>query len=585
MAQKGIKNKIDWENPEDRRVFLHSASHILAMAVKELWPEVELAIGPAIEDGFYYDFDKKEPFTPDDLRKIEKKMWGIVQKDTPFEKKEVSKKEALKLFKNHPYKTELINELKERISVYSNGNFYDLCSGPHIKSTGMVKAYRLMKVSGSYWRGDSKNKALQRIYGIAFPEKQMLKDYLNLLQEAERRDHRRIGKQMDLFSFHEEGPGFPFFHNNGIIIWNELMGFWREEHKKAGYLEVKTPMILSRNLWEQSGHWDHYKENMYFTKIDNQDYAVKPMNCPGGMLIYMEKVHSYRELPLRMAEVGLVHRHELSGVLAGLFRVRAFTQDDAHIYMTENQIKDEVIGVINLVDKFYKVFGLGYHVELSTMPKNHIGTTKMWRNAEKSLENALKSIKMDHKINPGDGAFYGPKIDFHVRDALGRRWQCATIQLDFAMPEKFDLSYEGQDGRKHRPVMIHRVVYGAIERFLGILIEHYAGKFPLWLAPVQARVLTVADRFSKYAKEIADELKEAGIRAELDNRTESVGYKVRQAQLEKVPLIVNIGEKEEKNKTIAVRTLDGKVQFGIKLDNFIEKITQNIREKKRNIEF
>lgn len=581
----GVKQKIDWSKKEDKQVFWHSASHVLAMAVKELWPNTKLAIGPAIDEGFYYDFERKEPFTPEDLKKIEQKMYELVKKDTAFERKEVSKKQALELFKGNPYKTELINELKEAPSIYKNRDFFDLCRGPHIKSTGMIKAFKLTKIAGAYWKGDSKNKMLQRIYGIAFPEREQLKAYLKLIEEAEKRDHRKLGKQMDLFSFHDEGPGFPFFHNKGMIIWNELMEFWRQEHKKAGYQEIKTPIILSRNLWEQSGHWDHYKKNMYFTKIEDKDYAVKPMNCPGGILVYKEKIHSYKELPIRSAEVGLVHRHELSGVLSGLFRVRAFTQDDAHIFMMESQIKDEIIGVINLIDKFYKVFGLSYHCELSTMPKKHIGDIKTWQVAEKALESALKSIGKDYKINPGDGAFYGPKIDFHIKDALGRTWQCATIQLDFAMPEKFDLTYEGKDGKKHRPVMIHRVVYGAIERFFGILTEHFAGKFPLWLAPTQVKVLTVADRFSGYAHTVAKELEHYNIRVEIDDRQESVGYKVRQAQNEKVPIIVNVGEKEEKNKTVAIRTLDGKVSFGVSIDKLTEKINSNIRKRELTFSF
>lgn len=582
--KKDLIEKVDWNSPEDREIFWHSAAHVLAIAATNIFPDVKLTIGPSIENGFYYDFYKEKPFVPEDLKKLEHEMKKIVAKNLPFVRREVSKEEALNLFKDNKFKLEMVEEFGKDLSVYSTGDFVDLCRGPHVKSTGMIKAFKLTKVSGSYWRADAKNEQLQRVYGVAYPEKQQLDDYLRLIEEAEKRDHKKLGKQLDLFSFHEEGPGFPFILPKGMVLWDLLMDFWKEEHRKAGYMQVKTPIILSRKLWEQSGHWDHYKENMYFTKIDNQDYAVKPMNCPGSLLIYKEKIHSYKEFPLRTAEVGLVHRHELSGVLNGMFRVRSFHQDDAHIFMTEEQIKDEIIGVARLVDRFYKVFGLTYHIELSTMPDKHIGDEKVWKKAEKALADAMKEMNSEFKINPGEGAFYGPKLDFHIRDALGRTWQCATIQLDFAMPEKFDLTYEGGDGKKHRPVMIHRVVYGAIERFIGIITEHYAGKFPLWLAPVQVKVITVADRFSKYAKTIKEEIEQHGLRVELDIRQESVGYKVREAQMQKIPIIINVGEKEEENRTVAVRTLDGKVSFGVKVDVLVEKILHNLKNRELKFE-
>jgi threonyl-tRNA synthetase len=585
LLEDGTLKFLTFDDEEGREVFHHSTSHILAQAVTELYPKSIPTIGPAVENGFYYDFDSERSFSPEDLKKIEKRMHEIIGKDILVERKELPRQEALQLFKDNPYKKELIEELRDdMITVYFQAGYAEFCRGPHVPSTGYIKAVSLTKVAGAYWRADSRNKMLQRIYGISFPEKEMLEKYVKLAEEAEKRDHRKIGKQLDLFSIHDEGPGFPFFHPKGMVIINELKQFWRQEHIKAGYQEVQTPMILSRELWEQSGHWDHYRNSMYFTKIDDFDYAIKPMNCPGGILVYKENIHSYKELPIRMAEMGLVHRHELSGVLSGLFRVRVFTQDDAHIFMTEEQIKDEIIGVINLVDRFYKVFGFDYHVELSTMPLNAMGTKEMWDSAEKGLEDALKSKKMPYKINPGDGAFYGPKIDFHIKDCIGRTWQCATIQLDFAMPDKFDLTYEGKDGRKHRPVMIHRVVYGSIERFLGILIENYAGKFPLWLAPVQVRILTVADRFNAYAEDIKKKMEEK-LRVELDLRSESIPKKVRDAQAQKIPLVVTVGEKEEASKTLAVRTYDNKVFFGISLDDFLEKTLSSIEQKENTIKF
>lgn len=586
IEENGELKLLTFDDPEGKEIFRHSSSHILAHAITMIYPEAKPTIGPAVEEGFYYDFDIGKTFSPEDLQKIEKQMKEIVKKNLAITRKEVPRKEALRLFKDNQYKTELISELDdEMITVYQEGDYSEFCRGPHVPSTGYIKAFKLTKVAGAYWRGDSGNKMLQRVYGISFPEQDMLDKHLKLLEEAERRDHRKLGKQLDLFSIHDEGPGFPFFHPNGMIVINKLKDFWREEHAKAGYKEIQTPIILSRKLWEQSGHWDHYKDNMYFTKIDGMDFAVKPMNCPGSILIYKDTLHSYRELPLRYAEMGIVHRHELSGVLSGLFRVRVFTQDDAHIFMTEDQIKDEIIGVINLVDKFYKTFGLEYHVELSTMPENAMGSKEMWHNAEKALEDALKQKKLTYKVNPGEGAFYGPKIDFHIKDCLGRTWQCATIQLDSAMPEKFDLTYEGKDGKKHRPVMIHRVVYGAIERFFGILIEQYAGRFPLWLAPVQIRIMTVSEKFADYAGELRKKLEEEGLRVEADLRAESVPKKVRDAQNMKIPLMITIGEKEEKNKTVAVRTLDGKVYFDMKIDDFLRNVSGNIESRQQTVSF
>nr|MBA4405285.1 threonine--tRNA ligase [Nanoarchaeum sp.] len=563
---------------KDLEALRHSASHILAQAVLELFPKTKLAIGPAIENGFYYDFDR-EPFTPEELNKIEERMHEIVKRNLKIERQEVTKAKAKELLKNQPYKLELLDDLKGKITFYKQGEFTDLCAGPHVESTGEVKNIKLMKTSGAYWRGDSKNKMLQRIYGTAFYEKQELKDYIHMLEEAEKRNHVKLGKELDLFSIHEEGPGFPFFHHKGLIIWNILIDLWRKEHDKAGYIEHKTPMILNRKLWETSGHWNYYIDNMYTLKIDKQDYAIKPMNCPGGILLFKEKLHSYRELPIRAGEIGLVHRHELSGVLNGLFRVRAFHQDDAHIFMTEEQMVDEVLGVVKLADKFYKLFGLDYHLELSTRPKESIGTDKQWELSTNALKNALKILGKPYKINEGDGAFYGPKIDIHLKDSLGRTWQCGTIQVDAGLPEKFDLTYDGKDGKKHRPVMIHRVIYGSLERFLGILIEHYAGKFPLWLSPVQVKIVTVNDNCNKFAEKLKDKLKENEIRVELDLRSESIGKKVRDAQVEKVNYVVTIGEKEiEKNK-LAIRTREGKVTFDVAIDTFIKELKEEITKK------
>lgn len=572
---------ITFKDKEGQDIFRHSSSHILAMAVLRLFPKAKPTIGPAIENGFYYDFDTK-PFHPDDLEKIEAEMKKIIKEDIPFERVELKRSEAKKEFKDNEYKLEILKDAEGDPSSYKLGKFNDLCRGPHVPSTGYVKAVKLTKIAGAYWKGDSENKMLQRIYGLSFPDKKELKQYLNLLDEAEKRDHRKLGKELDLFSFHEEGPGFPFWHPKGTFLFNKLLDYWREEHYKEGYKEVKTPMILDRKLWERSGHWDNYKENMYFTKIDNRDFAVKPMNCPGGILIFKEQIPSYRELPMKIGEIGHVHRHELSGTLAGLFRVRAFTQDDAHIYMTPEQIKEQVIGVINLTDKIYKTFGYEYIVELSTRPEKSIGSDEIWEKATGALKEALDSKKIKYKINEGDGAFYGPKIDFHLKDTLGRTWQCGTIQLDMAMPEKFNIQYIAEDGNRHKVVMLHRTVLGSIERFLGILIEHYAGKFPLWLSPEQARILTVADRFLPYAKKVSEELKKAGIRVEIDSRAESVSYKVREAQKQKIPIIINLGEKEEQNETVAIRTLDNKLHFGIKISDLVKKVNKNIDDKEQS---
>ncbi len=571
---------VEFSSHLGKQIFWHSASHILANAVVNLFPKAKITIGPSWEGGFYYDVDHK-PFTPADLKKIEKEMQKIVDADSRFERKKATKRQAKNLFKDNQYKKELIDDIDGEIIIYRQGKFFDLCIGPHVPSTGCIKAFKLTKIAGAYWRGDTKNKQLQRIYGIAFPTKKEMDDYLKLQADAEKRDHRKIGKALDLFSFSEDGPGFPFFHPKGMEIKNVLINFWRAAHKEAGYQEIQTPIILGNELWKKSGHWDNYKENMYFLKIDERDYAIKPMNCPGAMLVYKQKIHSYRELPLRIGELGLVHRHELSGVLAGLFRVRAFTQDDAHIFMTPEQIRDEVANVIELVDYFYsKIFRFPYHVELSTRPAKSIGTDKQWKQAEQGLKAALEMKKVKYKINPGDGAFYGPKIDFYIKDCLGRTWQCATIQLDMALPERFDLTYEGKDGKKHRPVMVHRVIYGSIERFMAILLEHYAGRLPLWLSPEQVRILTVADRFRGYGEKIRKNYEEKGIKAKLDDRAESIGYKVREAQLNKANYILVVGEKEKKSNTVAVRTPEGKVVGAVKTDEFLKKLLEEIKNKK-----
>ena len=536
----------------------HTASHVMAQAVQHLFGDaVQFGIGPWIANGFYYDIDTDHTFVPEDLPKIEAEMEKIIKQDLPVVRSEMSREEAIRFFadKGQLYKVELIRDLPEDavISLYSQGDFTDLCAGPHLPSTGRIKALKLQSLAGAYWRGSEKNKMLQRIYGTAFEKKADLDAYLHMLEEAARRDHRKLGKELDLFSMQDEGPGFPFFHAKGMVIRNELENFWRKLHVRFGYEEIKTPIILNEDLWHRSGHWDHYKENMYFTKIDAADYAVKPMNCPGGMLVYKTRHHSYREFPIRAAELGLVHRHELSGALHGLMRVRSFTQDDAHIFMLPSQIKQEIMGVMDLFNIVYSTFGLSYHAELSTKPENAMGSDEVWEVATAALKQALDERGMPYKINPGDGAFYGPKIDFHLKDSIGRTWQCGTIQLDMLMPERFDLTYIGEDGQRHRPVMIHRVAFGSMERFIGILIEHYAGAFPAWIAPVQVKILPITDRNSAYALKLAAALKECDIRVEVDERSEKIGYKIREAQMEKVPYMLVLGDKEAESGTVAVR--------------------------------
>lgn len=575
MAKKEKKPGID--------TLRHSAAHVLAHAVVNLWPDAKPTIGPVVEGGFYYDFDKKAAFVPEDLKKIEQEMRRIIKKNEKFERIELTEKKAKEMFKDNKYKLELIDEfVKEggKLTAYREGDFVDLCRGPHIESAGLIKGFKLTKISSAYWRGDSKNASLQRIYGIAFPTKEELKEHLRLMEEAEKRDHRKIGQQMELFSIHEEAPGMPFFHDKGTFIYNKLAGFMREKLAARNYEENRTPIMLNKELWLKSGHWDHYKENMYFTKIDEGDFALKPMNCPGNLLIYKSRAHSYRELPIKAGEFGLVHRHELSGVLSGLFRVRAFVQDDAHIFCTEEQLQEQIIELIELTDEVYSAFGFDYLVELSTKPEKAMGDKKIWDKAEKALKDALNKKKLDFTINPGEGAFYGPKVDFHLKDAIGRTWQCGTIQADFSMPEKFDLTYEGKDGRKHRPVMLHRTILGSFERFIGILIEHYAGKFPMWLSPVQVRILTIADRHNKYAETVLDELKSAGLRAELDTRALTMGKKIREAELSKVNYIIVVGDKEMEAKKVNIRTRDNKILGAEKIDTFVSKCLKEVKERK-----
>jgi len=560
-------------------ILRHSAAHVMAQAILHIYKDAKLTIGPVVKDGFYYDIDM-EPISKDDFSKIEAEIKKIIKSKIPFKRIMVSKSEAIKHYKDEPYKLELIAELPDHnLSLYEQGDFTDLCRGPHIPHTGFIKAIKLMKVSGAYWRADQTKAQLQRVYGTAFFNKKDLSDYLNLLEEARKRNHRKIGAELDLFSFHEEAPGMPFFHPKGIDIWNTLLGYWRDEHRAAGYVETKTPIILNRSLWEKSGHWDYYRENMYTSIIDKTEYAIKPMNCPGGMLLFNTKSHSYRDLPLRVAEIGLVHRHELSGVLSGLFRVRAFHQDDAHIFMTPDQIEGEILGVLKLVELIYSAFGLGFHIELSTRPEKSIGTDQQWETAISGLKSALRLYGREYKINEGDGAFYGPKIDVHIKDALGRTWQCGTIQLDMALPERFDLAYIGADNEKHRPVMIHRVIFGSIERFFGILIEHFAGKFPLWLAPVQVIILPINDDLVPYANEVKSALEKTSLRVEVDKRTESLNKKVRDAQFNKIPLVLTIGAKEKKSSTFSVRTLDGNVRYNVAREELLNKVLLNIKEK------
>ena len=578
-------NQYTFENEEYRKTYWHTCSHILAQAMKRLHPEVKLAIGPAIDNGFYYDFDMPEPFSEDQLSELEAEMRKICKEKLKLERFELPREEAIRFMeeKGEPYKVELIQDLPEDevISFYKQGEFTDLCAGPHVDSTGRIKgnAIKLSACNAAYWRGDSSRQTLQRIYGVAFPKKDELDAYLAKIEEAKRRDHRKLGKELGLFMMTEEGPGFPFFLPKGMVLKNTLLDYWRECHKRYGYVEISTPIILNQELWHRSGHWDHYKNNMYTTKIDGEDYAVKPMNCPGGMLVYKNQPHSYRDLPLRMAELGLVHRHELSGALHGLFRVRCFTQDDAHIFMTRDQMKEEIKNVVRLFDEIYSTFGLTYRIELSTMPEDHMGEEEVWHFAEDTLQAAIQEMGKDFVINAGDGAFYGPKLDFHLADSLGRTWQCGTIQLDFQMPERFDLEYVGEDGHKHRPVMIHRALLGSIERFIGVITEHFAGAFPTWLSPVQVKVLPITDRTHEYSVQVMEKLTAMGLRCELDNRSEKIGYKIREAQLEKIPYMLVLGDKEAESGQVAVRSRKtGETQV-MSLEEFMEKIGEEVKTR------
>lgn len=584
VNEDGTLEILTFEDEGGKHALRHTAAHVMAQAVLRLFPGTKLAIGPAIADGYYYDFDSEHKFTPDDLEKIEKEMKKIVKEDLALVRESISREEAIKMFKEQgeQYKVELIEDLPADapISLYRQGDFVDLCAGPHVPSTGKVKAFKLMSLAGAYWRGSEKNKMLQRIYGTAFPKKSELEEYLTRIEEAKKRDHRKLGQELKLFTVMEEGPGFPFFYPKGMVIRNELENYWREIHRKWGYQELKTPIILNRQLWERSGHWFHYRENMYTTVIDEEDYAIKPMNCPGAILIYNSELHSYRDFPLRTSELGLVHRHELSGALHGLMRVRSFTQDDAHIFMLPSQITEEIKGVIDLFATMYGTFGFEYNVELSTKPEKAMGSDEDWDMATKALEVALKEKNMKYQVNPGDGAFYGPKIDFHLKDSIGRTWQCGTIQLDFQLPERFDMTYVGEDGQKHRPVMIHRTCYGSIERFIGILTEHYAGAFPTWFAPVQVKILPITERQLEYAKELYDELFEVGIRVEIDDRSEKIGYKIREAQLEKVPYMLVVGDKEAENKTIALRKRGEGDKGTAEFAEFKQSLLEEIRLKK-----
>lgn len=576
---------VKFEDKEGKKIFWHTSAHIMALAVQKLFPGVKFAIGPAIDNGFYYDFDTEHRFTPEDLEKIEEEMKKIVKEEHKLERFVLSKDEALKYFKDRDeeYKVELIENLDEdeEVTFYELGEFTDLCAGPHLYDTKKVKAIKLLSIAGAYWRGDENNKMLQRIYGTTYEKKKDLEEYLNRLEEAKRRDHRKLGRELDLFSIHEEGPGFPFFHPKGMVIRNELENFWKEEHAKRGYDEIKTPIILNESLWHQSGHWDHYQENMYYTNIDEENYAIKPMNCPGSILVYKSKMYSYRDLPLRWGELGLVHRHELSGALHGLMRVRSFTQDDAHLYVLPSQVKDELVSIIELADYMYGIFGFKYHIELSTRPEDSMGTEEQWEIATNGLIEALNEKDIDYVVNEGDGAFYGPKIDFQLEDAIGRTWQCGTIQLDFQMPERFDISYVDKDNEKKRPVMIHRTIFGSMERFMGILIEHYAGKFPIWLAPVQVTILPISDKFNDYGYDLMNELNEKGIRVEIDDRAEKIGYKIREAQLQQIPYMLVLGEKEVQNNSVAVRSRDNGDQGQVNSDDFIVKVLEQIETKAR----
>ena len=605
LAKKSVAAKIDGElkdmsyildrdaevefipadSEEGEHIIRHSAAHLMAQAVVKLFPGTKVTIGPAIENGFYYDFDPQVQFVPEDLEKIEAEMKKLSKEDIKIERLEMSREDAIKHFEalGENYKVEIIKDIAkgEMLSFYKQGEFMDLCRGPHVPSTSYIKAFKLKSLAGAYWRGDSNNKMLQRIYGLAFADEKRLKDYLKFLEEAEKRDHRRLGKELELFFVSEYGPGFPFFMPKGMVLKNTLIDLWRKEHRKAGYVEIQTPAMLNRELWETSGHWFNYKENMYTTSIDETDFAIKPMNCPGGILNYKNKIHSYKDLPERVGELGHVHRHEFSGALHGLMRVRAFTQDDAHIFMTPDQIEQEIIGVTELIDKFYKgIFGFDYSIELSTRPEKAIGSQEIWDKAEAGLENALKKMGREYKVNPGDGAFYGPKLDFKIKDAIGRTWQCGTIQLDFNLPERFDISYIGEDGEKHRPVMIHRVVYGSIERFIGILIEHYAGAFPMWLAPTQIKILTINEDVVPYAKELKQMLEDMDLRVELDDRAESIGYKIREANGKyKVPMQLIIGKNEVENREVNVRRFGSNEQVSMKLDDFLKYVVEEAKIK------
>ena len=577
------KQTIDFNDKDVRDSYRHTSSHILAQAIKRIWPEAKLAIGPSIDNGFYYDIDLDYKITDQDLLKIQKEMKKIQQANYPIERFELPREEAIKFCaeRGEDYKVELINDLPEDAvnSFYKQGEFTDLCAGPHVASTGVVKAIKLTSIAGAYWRGDSSRKMLQRIYGTSFPSQEELQAYLDRIEEAKRRDHRKIGKEMDLFMIADEGPGFPFFLPNGMIIRNELEKFWKEEHYKRGYEEIRTPLILNEQLWRTSGHWDHYKENMYFTQIDDEDYAIKPMNCPGSILAFKRKMWSYKELPVRYAELGQCHRHELSGALHGLMRVRTFVQDDAHIFMLLEQTREEVTKVIQLYDDIYKMFNLPYHIELSTRPENSMGTEEEWNTAEAALKDAIESVGVPYVINEGDGAFYGPKLDFHLEDTLGRTWQCGTIQLDLQMPQNFDITYVGPDGEKHRPLMIHRAAFGSVERFIGILVEHFAGKFPLWLAPVQVKLLTVTEKNADYAQAVADKCREAGLRVKLDIRNEKIGYKIRESRNARDSYICVIGDKEAEDNTLSVRSIKTGDLGSIDVDEFISRLQEEIRTK------
>ena len=573
---------LTFDSPEGRHAYWHTASHILAQAVQRLYPGTKFAIGPAIENGFYYDMELEAPLSTDDLPKIEAEMKKIIKEDIPLERFELPPQAAKERMAGQDYKEELIDEHAgngENISFYQQKDFTDLCAGPHLMSTGLVKAVKLTAITGAYWRGDASNKMLTRVYGIAFPKQSMLDEHLQMLEEAKKRDHRKLGKELGLFMLRDEGPGFPFFLPKGMVLKNLLIDYWREVHKKYGYVEVSTPIILSRKLWERSGHWDHYKDNMYTTVIDDEDYAIKPMNCPGGMMVYQSQPHSYRDLPLRVGELGLVHRHELSGALHGLFRVRCFTQDDAHLFMTPEQLKEELKGVVRLFDEVYSVFGLSYKIELSTMPEDHIGTVEQWEHNQEILKEAITEMGKEYEVNEGDGAFYGPKLDFHLADSLGRTWQCGTVQLDSQLPERFELEYVGEDGQKHRPVMLHRVVLGSIERFIGVITEHFAGKFPLWLSPVQAVILPIAERHHAYAQQLQQQLEAAGLRVECDTRSEKIGYKIREAQLQKTPYMLVVGDKEQEDGTVSVRHRKDGDLGSMALQAFIHKAQAEVASK------